>query len=90
MAVERNFELRPHKAIDRTGQEVTFAQDQIFLNGVRIGYVGHALGESASLIRPVDKETGEELKKFIAAARGGVTPSALFKAPVIEDVSDDE
>jgi len=83
--VTREFELRPCTAIDRIGRRVVFAQDEIFLNGRRIGYVGHTPGEQASLIAPVDKETADGLKAFIAESRNGVAPCAIYAAPVIED-----
>lgn len=90
MVIERNIELRPCTAFDRAGQHITFAQDQIFLNGYRIGYVGHAPGDTACLIRPVDKETSEAISAVIAEARNGVAPSSMLRAPVIEQQETDD
>lgn len=87
-SVVRNIELRPHTGIDRAGRLVTFAQDQIFLNGVRVGYVGHSPGETICLIRPADEGTVAEIKRAIAAKHAGPDRS-VKTAPVIEEAGDE-
>lgn len=80
----RELELRPHIATRIDGRVETFAQDQIFLNGTRIGYVGHKPGESISLIRPADAETVAEIQKLVEEKRG--TPASHVQiAPLIQD-----
>jgi hypothetical protein len=88
MAVVRDIELRPHTAFNREGEEVTFAQDQIFLNGMRVGYVGHGEGEGASLIRPCDAGTIEAISAAIAEKRGSA-PAHVHTAPVIQEKDDE-
>lgn len=87
VTVQRNIELRPHEASDRSGRKVVFAQDQIFLNGMRVGYVGHQPNEGICMIRPADAETIAEIRKAVEAKRG--TPAEyVITAPVISDDSD--
>lgn len=87
---ESTIELRPHVAIDRTGKEVTFAQDQIFRvsDNTRLGYVGHAPGTAVCLIVPVDKETKAEIKRVVAD-KFGTPPASILTAPVITQRDED-
>lgn len=49
---ERTITLEPLVGVDEECNEIAHAQDQIFLNGLRIGYVGHAPLAPVSIIRP--------------------------------------
>lgn len=86
-AVKRDIELRPHVAIDRNGKEIVFAQDQVFIKGMRAGYIGHQPGTSLCMIRPVDKDTLAAIYKKIAD-KFGKEPSGTLTAPVIESRDD--
>lgn len=86
--VTRELELRPHTATRIDGRVETFAQDQIFLNGMRIGYVGHKPGEAICLIRPADAETVAEIQKLVEEKRG--TPASHVQtAPMIQERDDE-
>lgn len=89
MDVLRNIELRPHTGRMPSGQEVTFAQDQIFVNGVRAGYVGHKPGEGICLIRPADTATVSAIMNMVEEKRGTAAPY-VQTAPAISDDRDDE
>lgn len=88
-AVQRDIELRPHVAIDRAGREVVFRQDQIFLNGMRVGYVGHDPGTPICLIRPADADTKAAIEAAVQN-KFGEKPKAIHTAPVIQQRDDDE
>lgn len=87
--VVRNIELRPHVGRNMSGQEVVLAQDQIFLNGVRIGYIGHQPGDMIALIRPVDHGTRELIEKKVAEKFPHRRQGVAMATP-ISDVVDDE
>lgn len=84
-----DIELRPHVGIDRAGREITFAQDQIFVKGVRVGYIGHTPGTTCCMILPVGSKTLAEIYKAIEV-KFGTAPSGTMTAPAIEERSDDE
>jgi len=91
--VVREIELRPHVGYTMHGTRTVFNQDQVFLNGVRVGYVGHGPGDGLALIRPADKETIEAIVAKIEEVRGQ-RPASIGAAKPIEDRplegSDDE
>lgn len=66
---------------------IAFAQDEILLNGRRIGYVGHGHGENANLIAPVDDETRQVIFNAVAVHRG-TAPNRVCTAPQIQDEAD--
>jgi hypothetical protein len=55
--VQRDVTFKQSSGRNRAGEMVYFAQDEILLNGMRVGYVGHGEGEAANLIRPADDGT---------------------------------
>ena len=60
LTFERTIELKQHVGRMEDGTEVRYAMDEIFLNGVRAGYVGHKPTDPINIIRPGivgDKET---------------------------------
>ncbi len=90
--LQRDITLKPCQAFGRSGQLITFAQDEIHLNGRKIGYVGHGAGEGAALLAPVDDDTRTAIADAITAHRGSA-PRSVISAPIIPDEdesSDDE
>lgn len=85
MAVpQRDITFKQCEGKSRSGELVRFAQDEIHLNGRRIGYVGHAHGESANLLAPVDEETRKLISEAVALHRGS-PPKSVNSAPQIPD-----
>lgn len=82
--VVREVTFKPSQAYSRSGALITFAQDEIHLNGRKIGYVGHGVGESASLLAPVDDATRQVISDAITSHRG-TAPKSVVSAPVIPD-----
>ncbi len=69
-------DIRLQQLVGRTddGREVGQAVDEIFLNGVRIGYVGHSPTDPINFIRPgvlTDRETLAEIRAAVVARLGG-------------------
>jgi len=89
--LERDITFKPCQARSRSGELITFAQDEIHLNGRKIGYVGHGANESAALTAPVDDETRRLIADGITAHRGSA-PKSVISAPIIpdEDESSDD
>ena len=72
--VIRKIELRQLVGVTDDGTEVRHKLDEILLNGVRAGYVGHGVGEPINIIRPgvaTDQPTMAEIRQAIAAKLGG-------------------
>lgn len=82
--VQRDITFKQSSGVDRAGRFVTFAQDEILLNGVRVGYVGHGANEGACLIRPMDDGTKQAISDAITAHRG-TAPKTMQAAPAIPD-----
>lgn len=80
--VIRDIDLRPHVGRTMSGREIVLPQDQIFLNGMRIGYIGHEDGAGICLIRPADIETIKEIEQVVDAKfpkrRQGVAMATLI------------
>lgn len=90
--LQRDITFKQSQGHTRGGVLVKFAQDEIHLNGRRVGYVGHGPNEDANLIAPVDDETRLLIAEAIKAHRG-TAPSQVNSAPPIPDEdesSDDE
>lgn len=83
------IELRQMKGIDRAGREVVFAQDEILVDGVRKGYVGHEAGTAVCLIVPVSAEVKAAIQKAVGA-KFGKKPSVILTAPQIESRDDNQ
>lgn len=90
--IVREIELRPHVGRTMAGTEVVFAQDQIFLNGMRIGYIGHQPGDGICLIRPVDADTLAEIKRVVDEKFGERDRTVAAATPISDerDEADDE
>lgn len=82
--VQREVTFRQCQGKTRSGSLVKFAQDEILLNGRRIGYVGHGHSESATLLAPVDDETRQIISESIKNHRG-TAPLKVISAPIIPD-----
>ncbi len=92
IAVQRDVTFKQSQGHDRIGRLIKFAQDEIHLNGRRIGYVGHGKNESATLLAPVDADTSHAIAEAIKVHRGSA-PARVLSAPGIPDEdegSDDE
>lgn len=88
MQFERTIELRPHVGRKETGELVRLAQDEIYLNGKRVGYVGHLAGSPVNIIAPgvaTDAPTLAAIEQHIAQARGGARPSKVAAVPELTD-----
>lgn len=84
MEIERDISLRPHTGRDGNGSLVRLAQDWILLNGVGIGFVGHAPGSPINLIRPTDEATREEIRRVVELARSAPV-GQIHTAPAVTD-----
>ena len=89
VTVQREVTFRQSQGYNRSGNLVKFAQDEILLNGRRVGYVGHGHGESANLIAPVDEETRKIISEAVALHRGSA-PKSVNTAPQIPDEAEDD
>ncbi len=89
IAVQRDITFKPSQAFGRSGALITFAQDEIHINGRKIGYVGHGVNESAALVAPVDDETRTAIAEAVTVHRGSA-PRSVVSAPIIPDESEDE
>ncbi len=92
IAVQRDITFKQSQGHDRIGRLIKFAQDEIHLNGRRIGYVGHGTNDSATLLAPVDDDTKQVISDAITSHRGSA-PLRVLCAPGIPDEdegSDDE
>lgn len=87
-----DIELRPHVGVMSNGNEVTFAQDQIFVGDVRYGYIGHQSGAAIVLIRPVDDKMLEAIKSHCEKERHEKPVKVVTARPIEDDNtgSDDE
>lgn len=88
--VVRKIELRPHVGRTMSGLEVTFAQDQVFLNGVRIGYHGHAPGDMLALIRPVDAGTLDAINQAVDEKFPQRRKGVAVATPISDERESDE
>lgn len=73
-AVERHIELRQLVGLTEDGREVRHGTDEIILNQIRIGYVGHRPSDPINFIRPgvlTDPETLAAIRAAVAARHGG-------------------
>lgn len=71
------IELRPHKAIDRVGNEVEHNQWMIYANGLHIGYVGYDAGAPINLTGAVSKSAERTIRKAICEELREVRPLAV-------------
>lgn len=71
--LQRDISLKRCAGWTSHGTLVEFAQDEILLNGMRVGYVGHAPGDAINLINPrLDQPTIDAISAHIASVRGTV------------------
>ncbi len=76
-----------------SGKVVTFKQDEIFLNGKRVGYVGHGPGEPINLLEQLDEKPKAELEALVAERRGTAAKRVNVAPGVPEELekeTDDE
>ncbi len=90
--VQRDITFKQSQAFSRSGVLIKFAQDEIHLNGRRIGYVGHGENECASLIAPVDDDTRKAIADAVEKHRGSRPAHVESPAPIPDEdeSSDDE
>jgi hypothetical protein len=87
MEILRDIILRQHTGRTEEGRLVRATQDQIFLNGVLVGYVGHQAGSTICIIRPGvsgDRETMAEISARITE-KFGWTPAGSTAVPQLTD-----
>lgn len=85
MPVIREIELRPHIGHTTSGREVVFAQDQIFLNGMRVGYIGHQTNDVICLLRPADTDTVMEIRRVVEEKFGGKPKRVTWATPISDE-----
>ena len=86
--VQRDIVIKQSQGRTSSGEIVYFEQDEIFLNGMRVGYIGHH-DSTACMIRPTDQGTKDAISEAIAKHRGKA-PDKYLTAPVIEDDDTEE
>ena len=72
--VQREIVLRQLVGVGEDGSEVRHAVDEIFLNGVRVGYAGHQPTDPINFIRPgvlTDGPTVAAIRGEVATKLGG-------------------
>lgn len=86
--VQRDIVIKQSEGRTRSGEVVKFAQDEIWLNGMRVGYIGHN-DATACMIRPTDDATKQAISDAIEAHRGNA-PDKYLTAPVIDEPDTEE
>lgn len=87
MEIQRDIILRQHTGRTEQGRLVRATQDQIFLNGVLVGYVGHQAGSTICIIRPGvagDVGTMAEISARVTE-KFGWTPAGASAVPQLTD-----
>ncbi len=81
-------DLKPHKAIDRVGNEVEHNQWLIYVNGLHVGYVGYDAGAPINLTGAVSKSSERAIRKAVCEHLAEIRPVAV--PPTEEEVRDYE
>jgi hypothetical protein len=86
---QRDIVLEPLVGFTESGEQVCHALEQIFLNGIRLGYVGHGERDPINFIRPGvlnDKETLALIVQKVHEKLGG----AARKINGVPEITDEE
>lgn len=86
--VQRDIEVRQLVGVNERGVEVGQAVDEIILNGLRIGFVGHQPTDPINFIRPGvlgDKETLAAIRVAVKERIGGPDDRRINGVPEMND-----